>query len=55
MLSFEKPDRDAIEANIAKEPEGERIRKSLERWLKRNKIVGIMLDTDEHRVKVSIA
>lgn len=49
------PDRDAIEANKLKEPEGERIRKELEAFLRRNKISGIFLDTDEHTVRVEIA
>ena len=48
------PDKDAIAKNVAKEPEGERIRAELAAFLKRNNIVSIMLDTDEHCVSVDI-
>jgi hypothetical protein len=48
------PDRDACVANIEKEPEGERIRMELEDFLRRNKIVSIMMDTPEHMVSIDI-
>ncbi len=49
------PDREAVEANGYFEPEGERIRKELEDFLIRNKIVGIMMDTEEHCIDIQIA
>lgn len=36
------------------EPEGERIRAELEDFLTRNKIVGMMLDTQEHCITIDI-
>lgn len=48
------PDRNDIEANKRKEAEGERIRAELEDFLTRNDIVGIMLDTEKHVVRVDI-
>jgi hypothetical protein len=48
------PDRDAITENVANEPEGERIRAELEDFLKRNNIVAITLDTDEHVIEIDI-
>lgn len=50
----QKPDRAAIEQNKIKEPEGERIRAELEDFIRRNHIVGIMLDTDQHTVEIQI-
>jgi hypothetical protein len=44
-----------IERNRLVEPEGERIRAELIEWLTRNKIVGVMLDTPEHVVRIEIA
>lgn len=43
-----------IEQNKKAEPEGERLRYELCEWLKKNKIVSIMLDTPEHVVRVDI-
>ena len=48
------PDRETIKQNRFTEPEGERIRAELEDFLKRNKIVSILLDTDEHVVDIQI-
>ena len=48
------PDRDSIVQNVSREPEGERIRAELEDFLKRNKIVSILLDTEQHCVSVDI-
>lgn len=44
-----------IEKNKTIEPEGERLRAELIDWLKKNKIVGILLDTPEHVVDIQIA
>jgi hypothetical protein len=55
MSWHQKPDREAIKANKASEPEGERLRASLERWLKRNKVVGVLLETDLHTVEIQSA
>jgi len=48
------PNKDDIAKNVVKEPEGERIRAELVDFLVRNKIVSIMLDTEEHCVSVDI-
>ncbi|MDE2100617.1 MAG: hypothetical protein KGL39_25460 [Patescibacteria group bacterium] len=48
------PDRQAIEANRQKEPEGERIRAELEKFISRNGIVSVLLDTDKHEVRIDI-
>lgn len=49
------PVRADIEQNKAKEPEGERIRSALERFLRRNKIAGMLLDTEKHMVQIESA
>lgn len=49
------PDKDALERNKSVEAEGERIRGELVDFLNRNRIVGMMLDTEEHVVRVDIA
>lgn len=48
------PDKDAVAQNAVKEPDGERIRAELSDFIKRNKIVSVMLDTDEHVVSIDI-
>jgi hypothetical protein len=48
------PDKDAIANNVAKEPQGERIRAELIDFLVRNKIVSMMLDTDHHVIGIDI-
>jgi hypothetical protein len=48
------PDQAAITANMFKEPEGERIRAELVAFLNRNKIVSILLDTENHNVRIDI-
>lgn len=48
------PDKDALERNKSVETEGERIRGELVDFLNRNRIVGMMLDTEEHVVRVDI-
>lgn len=48
------PPKADIEANRAKEPEGERIRAELEDFLKRNKIVAMLLDTESHYVEIDV-
>ena len=48
------PDQNDIVKNVAKEPEGERIRAELVDFLKRNKIVSVLLDTEEHNVCIDI-
>jgi hypothetical protein len=54
IKSHVAPDQEAITANAAKEPEGERIRAELVDWLRRNKIVNVLLNTAEHNVQVDI-
>lgn len=49
------PNRDDIDANKSKEPEGERIRAELEDFITRNKIVSILLDTEKNLVEINIA
>jgi|HubBroStandDraft_5_1064220.scaffolds.fasta_scaffold00789_11 hypothetical protein len=49
------PDRSGVFSNQSLEPEGERIRAELEDFLRRNNIVSISLDTDEHCVSIDIA
>jgi len=49
------PDLAAVDKNWFKEHEGERLRAELTEWLRKNKIVSIMLDTDEHSVRIDIA
>lgn len=48
------PNENDIVENTIAEPDGERIRAELVDFLKRNKIVSIMLDTEEHVVEVNI-
>lgn len=48
------PDRKDIEANKLNEPEGERIRKELEAFIRRNKIVALMVDTEHHSIEIQI-
>src|SRR5271156_1504183 len=49
------PDRNDIEKNKLEEPEGERLRAELETWLEKNKIVGIMMDTPNHEIRIDWA
>lgn len=49
------PPPEFYEVNAKREPEGERIRKELIEFLERNKIVGILLDTEKHCVQIDIA
>lgn len=48
------PPQSDLNYNALKEPEGERIRAELIEWLTRNKIVTVLLDTDEHCVSIDI-
>lgn len=48
------PNQEDIAKNVATEPEGERIRAELVAFLKRNKIVSVLLDTEEHYVHIDI-
>lgn len=43
-----------IDSNREKEPEGEKIRRELIDFIERNKIVSMMLDTDEHCISFDI-
>ena len=52
---YAAPDKEACAKNAKMEPEGERIRGELIDFLARNKIVSILLDTDEHIVSIDIA
>lgn len=54
IYSHIAPDREDIYKNIANEPEGERIRQELEDFLRRNNIVSILLDTEEHCIDIDI-
>lgn len=53
-MSHETPIREDIEANKLKQPEGERIRAEFERFIRRNKIFGMMLDTEHHSAEIRI-
>ena len=55
IASHIAPDRAEVEANAVNEPEGERLRRELEAWLDKNKILGIFLDTPNHRVEIDWA
>lgn len=48
------PDRDDLERNAVAQPEGERIRRELEEFITQNKIVGLMIDTQEHSVRIDM-
>ena len=48
------PDQNDIIKNVSKEPEGEHIRAELVDFLRRNKIVSVLLDTEEHNVQIDI-
>jgi hypothetical protein len=54
MFPHTAPDRKDIEANKLKEPEGELIRAALERFVKRHKIVAMMIDTEHHSIEINI-
>jgi hypothetical protein len=54
MYPHTAPDRASIEANKLKEPEGERIRAALERFLRRHKIVAMLIDTEHHSIEINI-
>jgi len=54
MYPHTPPNRADIEANKLKEPEGERIRKEFESFLRRNKIVAMLLDTEHHSIEINI-
>ena len=49
------PPQDVLDDNKLREPEGERIRAELTDFLTRNKIVSIMLDTENHCVDIHSA
>lgn len=52
MFSHIPPDPEAIEANKAREPDGERLRAELTEWLDKNSIVGIMMATPNHSIEI---
>lgn len=50
--SWFPPDEKDVAANIAKEPEGERLRRELTEWLERNHVCSGILDTTHHHVSI---
>ena len=50
--SWIPPDEKDVEANKRVEPEGERIRAELIDFLERNKICGILMDTQHHHISI---
>jgi hypothetical protein len=48
------PPLEELEKNRHREPDGERIRRELVEWITRNKVVSVMLDTEQHCVSIDI-
>lgn len=54
MTPHIKPPADELISNAMLEPEGERLRSELADWLKRNKIVSVLLSTENHEVEIHV-